>query len=295
MIINDANLQALRTGFNTSFQTGLGMAADVSGPLATPVTSTTLTETYGWMEDLPEMKEWVGEKQFESLREKSYTLKNRPFESSIKIHKHKIADDNLGLYAPIMQGYGQTAGELMPTLLFEALSEGHERECFDGQNFFDADHVLADQTFSNIDTSDDVEPWYVVCLSRPIKPLLAQWRERPSFVSNVLANGANDHLFDTGEYKFGVEARAAAGYTFWQLAFRSTAAPDATSIQAAMDFFGTITNTRGKRVGLKATHIVTGTSNRAAIDNVLAKPNLAGGESNTLNGKLQIIEAPLLA
>lgn len=61
--------------------------------------------------------------------------------------------------------------------------------------------------------------WFLLDTTKPIKPFLFQEREAPNFVSQT--NPESDDVFDKGEYKFGVEARGAAGYGFWQLAYGS--------------------------------------------------------------------------
>lgn len=66
-------------------------------------------------------------------------------------------------------------------------------------------------------TSDTA--WFVHVTSRPIKPYLYQERKAPVFVQQI--NMEADDVFMRGEYKFGAEARAAGGYTLWQLSYGS--------------------------------------------------------------------------
>ncbi|MDP1964427.1 MAG: Mu-like prophage major head subunit gpT family protein, partial [Reyranella sp.] len=92
-----------------------------------------------------------------------------------------------------------------------------------------------------------------------------------------------------------VEARGAAGFTWWQLAHRSTAALDATSYAAAKAAAAALTNDEGEPLGVKFTHIVVGSSNVAAARTLFGKANLAGGESNIYFNDVAIIEAERLA
>jgi phage major head subunit gpT-like protein len=62
--------------------------------------------------------------------------------------------------------------------------------------------------------------WMLHCTSRPIKPFLFQNRKAPVFVSQTDLN--SDDVFSKKKLKFGAEARAAAGYTLWQLSVGST-------------------------------------------------------------------------
>jgi len=67
LIISQTSLQALRTGFNTQFQSGLATAAPVSDPMVTTLNSSTKVETYGFLGDLPIFRKWLGEKRIRSL------------------------------------------------------------------------------------------------------------------------------------------------------------------------------------------------------------------------------------
>lgn len=62
--------------------------------------------------------------------------------------------------------------------------------------------------------------WFLLDTTKPIKPFLYQPRKKPVFVSQV--NLESDDVFNLKKLKFGAEARAAAGYGFWQLAYGST-------------------------------------------------------------------------
>jgi phage major head subunit gpT-like protein len=64
--------------------------------------------------------------------------------------------------------------------------------------------------------------WFLHCTSRPVKPFIYQQRKAPVFVQQI--NPDADDVFNRGEYKYGAEARAAGGYSFWQMSYGSTGA-----------------------------------------------------------------------
>lgn len=294
MIITKTSLEALRVGFKTDFEVGIGLAAPKSGPLVTTVSSKTKVSTYGFLGDLPIFREWVGPKRVRSLKEKAYSLINKDFEATIGIHKNQLDDDELGIYAPIVQGWGQDAGDLKDMLSFEALRLGHLRECFDGQNFFDTDHPMGkdDVATANMSGNDAVQAWFLVDLSKPLKPILYQDRKAPVF--SMVTNPEDSRVFETGEYLMGGEARGAAGYTLWQMAYRCTSTLNAANYEAAKAAMALLTNDEGEPLGIKPTHIVVGSSNESAAKNLFGKAALAGGESNIHFNAVQVIEAPRL-
>jgi phage major head subunit gpT-like protein len=71
------------------------------------------------------------------------------------------------------------------------------------------------------------ESWHLLDTSKVVKPIIYQSRKKPVFVSQT--NPDSPDVFNLGRYKFGAEARAAAGYGFWQLAFGSTGTGTVTS------------------------------------------------------------------
>lgn len=64
--------------------------------------------------------------------------------------------------------------------------------------------------------------WFLLDVSRPVKPFVYQERKAPVFVQQT--DPQADDVFNRKKFKFGVEARAAAGYGFWQLCYGSTGA-----------------------------------------------------------------------
>lgn len=292
-IITEALLQNLRTGFKTNFQKGVGTVAPKHAFMCTTVSSTTKVETYGFMKEWPIFREWIGEKRIKSLEEQAYQLTNKSFETTIGIHKHKIQDDNLGLYGSMFEGWGQEAAALPDRLAFEALRDGHLRPCFDGQNFFDDEHPMADGVASNNDTTATVQPWFLLDCSKSLKPLIIQERQKPTW--DMVTDMKDSRVFETGEYLAGGEARGAAGYTFWQLAYRSTKTLNAANYEAAKAAMAALTNDEGEPLGVKPTHIVVGVSNVAAAKTLFMAQNLAGGASNIYYQDLTVVEAERLA
>lgn len=69
--------------------------------------------------------------------------------------------------------------------------------------------------------------WYLLCTSRPIKPLIWQQRKAAKFVSKTAET--DDNVFMSKKYIYGADSRGNAGFGFWQMAYGSegTAEPAA--------------------------------------------------------------------
>lgn len=66
--------------------------------------------------------------------------------------------------------------------------------------------------------------WYLLCTSRPLKPLLYQLRKKPEFVSKTAVT--DDNVFMKKEFLYGCDCRDNAGFGFWQMAYASSGAGD---------------------------------------------------------------------
>ncbi len=149
MIINPQNLRGIYTAFNTLFT----QAFDGQGPtyerIATVVPSTTESETYAWLGDIPGMREWVGDREIQNLTGSDYTIKNKDFELTVGVDRNAVEDDKLGLYRPSIQMLGESAAMHPDELVYGLLSSGFTALCYDGKAYFATDHAVGKDTVSN--------------------------------------------------------------------------------------------------------------------------------------------------
>lgn len=290
--ITVALLENLRTGFKTDFKRGLDKVEPSYLKFSTKVNSTTKIETYGWLGDFPRFRKWVGAKLIKRMKEKAYQLINDNFEVTRGIDKFQIMDDNLGLWGPQIEGWGEEAKALPDRLAYDALANGHLNECYDGQNFFDTDHPLGDGVVSNISAVGASQPWYLLATKKSLKPILIQERQAPNF--HMITNMEDSHVLLTGEYLAGGEARYGAGYTYWQLAYRSTQVLNAVNFEAAVTAMAALTDDEGEPLEIRPDMIVVGRSNRVAAKELFEKMNLTGGESNINWKDVEILQSDRL-
>jgi phage major head subunit gpT-like protein len=120
-------------------------------------------EKYGWIGNMPGMREWLGERQFSELRSANFVIENKHWESSLSIKKTDLADDNLGQYGPVLEQMGIEAAHHPDELFFDVLEDGASTACFDGQFFYDTDHVWG----SSGSQSNDITSTVVSTSARP--------------------------------------------------------------------------------------------------------------------------------
>lgn len=64
--------------------------------------------------------------------------------------------------------------------------------------------------------------WFLLDTTKAVKPFIYQKRKAPVFVQQTDMN--SDNVYMRKKFRYGVEARAASGYGFWQLCWGSTGA-----------------------------------------------------------------------
>lgn len=297
MILNDQNVNALQQGFNAAFMQGLGSAAPTWNQVAMRIPSTTKAENYGWMKDLPGMREWIGRRQINNLSGAVAQLVNKHWEHTIGVDRDDFEDDQLGIYTTQVQMQGEIASTQPDEMVWTLLPKGFTVAGFDGQPFFDADHAGYNTSgnevsWSNVQTGSG-SPWFLMDLSRSfMKPLIFQDRQAPRYA--MLNRPTDWNNFMDRELLFGVDSRNISGFGFHQLAFGSKADLDATNFQAARLALATQHRPDGSKLPVKATHLVVGESNRAAAEALLLKEFLTGGESNTNYKAVELIVNPWL-
>lgn len=294
-VITPELLAAAQRGFKTSFQKGFAGTTAIYATLATVINSSAGEETYGWLGDMPKLREWIGDRQIKSLSTKGYTIKNRKFEATITVSRDDIEDDKLGLYAPRFEMLGQSASTHPDEVLFELINAAFTTDCFDGQYFFDIDHPVgkpgSQVSVSNMQAGSG-EPWILADMSRPLKPFIFQKRRDYSFVAKEDGK-SSDHVFMRDEYLYGTDARVSAGFGFWQMAFGSKAELTAANLRAAFSAMKNFSDDEGRKLGIRPTHLITGNGNFFKARDILESEKI-DGSTNTNRNLVQIIEAPLL-
>ena len=297
MLVNAANLAALRVGFSTAFQNGLSQSESQYLRIATEVTTTQKEQKYGWLGKIPNVREWVGQRVVHSLMQHDYAIKEKPFELTLGVDRDDIETDNLGIYTPLFTEMGMSTGSKKDLLAFGLLKEGFATECYDGQNYFDTDHPVLDEdgeptTVANTDGGAGTN-WFLIDASRALKPIILQKRKDFEFVSKTKID--DDHVFMNKEFLYGADARFNAGFGFWQFAWGSKQTLNATNYATARAALSGMKGDYGRPLGLKPSLLVVPPSLESAGRKILNSEYGAGGETNEWKGTAELLVVPWLA
>ena len=129
----------LKTLFFDSLQNGLIKSA--ISKVASVVESSQDTENYAWLGQNPIMKEFLDERQIKALQESSFSIRNKTWEATIGVDRTAIEDDRYGQIKVRIQSLAYEAIRHKEQMIISLLANGFTNTCYDGQYFFDIDHV----------------------------------------------------------------------------------------------------------------------------------------------------------
>lgn len=297
MLINAANLNTLRVGFSARFQGGLGQAPSQWTRVATEIRSTQKEQKYGWLGKFPRIREWVGPRAVQNLKQHDYSVTEKPFEGTVGVDRDDIETDNLGIYAPMFEELGRSAGAFPDELIFALLKQGWEEDCYDGQPFFDTDHPVLDAkgdltTIPNTDGGTGTN-WFLMDTTRALKPLILQ--KRKDFKLVAKDRETDDNVFDENENIYGVDGRMNGGFGFWQMAWGSKQTLNAANYATARAALSGMKGDYERPLGLTPNLLVVPPSLESAGRKLLNSENGPGGETNEWKGTAELLVVPWLA
>jgi len=294
MIVNQVNLAGIYKTFNTIFNNALDMVTNMWPLVAMETPSTGRSVDYKWLGEFPMMREWVGDRVIKDLSAYHYEIINKDYEATVEVDRNDIEDDQIGVYTPMIQGLANAAKVHPDILVFALLAAGFDHICFDGQYFFDTDHPVNGASVSNFGGGSG-NAWYLLDLSRPIKPLILQIRKRPQFVA--MDRPDDENVFMRKKFRYGVDDRKNVGYGLWQLAYGSKQALDATYYAAARTAMMSLKRDDGDGktpLGIMPTHLIVGPNNEAAGKALVEAQFTATGASNVWFNTAKLVVCPWL-
>jgi len=135
-------LVAAEVGIQKIFDTAFKETPTYWEQIAQRIPSSGKEEIYPWATLIPELREWLGERQVITLESRFQRLLNRKFERTIGIKREDLEDDKLGLYTGKFQEMAQMAKKNPDKLVIDALQAGKTATVYDNQYFFDTDHPV---------------------------------------------------------------------------------------------------------------------------------------------------------
>lgn len=114
------------------------------------------SETYKWLGMAPAMREWIGGRQAKGFRNDGVTIVNKNFEATLEVLVDEIRRDKTGQVMVRVRELAERTNSHWASLLSALLIAGESAVCYDGQFFFDTDHVEDDSGSQSNDISSDI-------------------------------------------------------------------------------------------------------------------------------------------
>lgn len=297
MIINADSLARVYTGLTAVFNNAFQSTETWYERVAMTVPATTRIMDYKFLLDFPMVREWVGDRQVNSMEPKTFQVESKDWEATIEIERNDIEDQQIGLYNPVVAALAQDAKRHPEKLIAALLKSGTTSACYDGKNFFASDHPVGAGVASNLAAGTET-PWYLLDTSRAIKPFIFQLRRAVQLVRMDRAD--DEHAFMRKKYRYGVDYRGAAAYGLWQLAYCSAQELNSTNYAAARAAMMSLTNAEGLPLGVKPSLLVVPPALEAKAREILhaqfiiGDPGAGGSKSNIWQGTADLLVVPEL-
>jgi len=142
MELTQGNIDFLFYGYQAIVQQALLATKIFWDQIASQTTSSTRQEVYAWIDRMPLMREWLGERQVLNLSSRAYVLPNKDYEATLELDRNVINDDQYGIYNTRAAMLGMSAALWPDNLVITALQNGDATSstCYDGQPFYSASH-----------------------------------------------------------------------------------------------------------------------------------------------------------
>lgn len=298
MVINAETLSSVYTALTAVFNNAFQETETWYERVAMTVPAKTRIMDYKFLLDFPTVREWIGDRQVNSLEPKTFQVETKDWEATIEIERNDIEDEQIGLYNPIVAAMAQEARRHPERLIAALLKAGATTVCYDGKNFFDTQHPVGAGVASNYDAGLET-PWYLLDTSRAIKPFIFQLRRGVQLVR--MDRPDDEHVFMRKKFRYGVDYRGAAAYGLWQLAYCSSQDLNATNYAAARAAMMSLTNAEGMPLGIRPNLLVVPPvleSKAREILNaqfIIGDPSAGGSKSNIWQGTADLLVVPELA
>lgn len=140
-----AVLAALKTRLYKDFSEAMSGAPVFSDRLGfyTSVSSDTESNTYDWLAAVTGMREWVGPRVIDGMRERVFQIVNKHYERTLEVNRDQLEDSPMsavGNAAARLNILLEAGRKLQDDLLIGLINAGGSALCYDGQFFFDTDH-----------------------------------------------------------------------------------------------------------------------------------------------------------
>lgn len=127
--------------------------------IAEPVKSTDVLEKYADIGMPPPFEEWTGKRNYGQLAEYPWEVENKKYTTGVTISEDDLYLDKTGKVQMRVGLLQKRLDDLDAELFFERLVAGESTACYDGQLFYDTDHVSGASGSQSNDQACDISAY----------------------------------------------------------------------------------------------------------------------------------------
>lgn len=114
------------------------------------------SETYKWLGQVPQLRQWIDGRQVKGLRENGLSITNVHYEATLEISTRDARRDKTGQIRVRMEEMADRGQTHWMSLASTLIANGPSTTCYDGQFFFDTDHEEGDSGSQSNDITVDI-------------------------------------------------------------------------------------------------------------------------------------------
>jgi phage major head subunit gpT-like protein len=119
-------------------------------------TSDQESETYKWLGQSPAMREWIGGRNPKGFTVNGITIVNKDYEATLEVLVSEMRRDKTGQIMTRVRELATRTNAHWAKLLTTLMIAGEAGLCYDGQYFFDTDHLEGDSGSQNNDLTANI-------------------------------------------------------------------------------------------------------------------------------------------
>lgn len=137
--LSDLSSRSVIGEFYSALDVDLG--ASWMDPISNIFPTNQESETYRWLGQTPQMREWIGGRQAKGFVVDGMTIRNKLFEATLEVLIDDIRRDKTGQIMMRVRELAERANSHWAKLLATLLLAGTNTTCYDGAYFFDTNHI----------------------------------------------------------------------------------------------------------------------------------------------------------
>lgn len=141
-----AKIEAAYIGFGTMLHQRMSSPESIYQRISTVARTNNLLDRQLWLNAIPTMSQWIGDKNVKALSAESLPIVTSPHEASLGVSKHDILNDRFGLYTSRIGEMGDAwwwgLDQIALVMLCAGLQGTTLGSTYDGQNLIDTDHTV---------------------------------------------------------------------------------------------------------------------------------------------------------